>query len=137
MNILFVHNGGRRIGTLRLGPLQLALAALLLLLLVPVGFLAGGYLLGKTFGDQPYTVLVGAWKEQMAEQSERIDEVGQSLRQNMDAMAMRLGQLQAHVIRLDALGARLTKMAKLDKGEFDFTPCPPRAVPSKPARSKP
>jgi murein DD-endopeptidase MepM/ murein hydrolase activator NlpD len=39
----------------------------------------------------------------------------------MDAIASRVGQMNAHVIRLDALGRRLTEMANLDKGEFDFT----------------
>jgi hypothetical protein len=28
--------------------------------------------------------------------------------------------MNAHVIRLDALGRRLTEMANLDKGEFNF-----------------
>ncbi|HLT18717.1 MAG TPA: M23 family metallopeptidase, partial [Thermomicrobiales bacterium] len=37
-----------------------------------------------------------------------------------DALAGRVGRMNAHVIRLDALGRRLTEMAKLDKGEFDF-----------------
>ena len=38
----------------------------------------------------------------------------------LDALASRVGQMNAHVIRLDALGRRLTEMANLDKGEFDF-----------------
>ena len=32
--------------------------------------------------------------------------------------------MNAHVIRLDALGRRLTEMAHLDKGEFDFDSAP-------------
>ena len=39
---------------------------------------------------------------------------------HVDALAIRLGSLQAHVMRLDALGDRLVDVAKLDKGEFDF-----------------
>ena len=35
-------------------------------------------------------------------------------------LAMRVGQMNANVIRLDALGKRLTRMANLDDGEFDF-----------------
>jgi murein DD-endopeptidase MepM/ murein hydrolase activator NlpD len=38
----------------------------------------------------------------------------------LDALASRVGQMNAHVIRLDALGRRLTEVAKLDKGEFNF-----------------
>jgi murein DD-endopeptidase MepM/ murein hydrolase activator NlpD len=33
---------------------------------------------------------------------------------------MRIGQMNAHVIRLDALGKRLTQMANIDNREFDF-----------------
>jgi murein DD-endopeptidase MepM/ murein hydrolase activator NlpD len=33
---------------------------------------------------------------------------------------MRLGEINAHVIRLDALGKRLTEMADIDNREFDF-----------------
>jgi len=49
---------------------------------------------------------------------------------NLNALALRLGKLQAHVIRLDALGGRLTHMAKLDKGEFDFTSSPAQGGPA-------
>ena len=48
-------------------------------------------------------------------------------------MAIRLGELNAHVIRLNALGARLTRMAKLDDGEFDFSGPPAIGGPEEPA----
>jgi murein DD-endopeptidase MepM/ murein hydrolase activator NlpD len=39
---------------------------------------------------------------------------------NLDALAAKLGQLQAQATRLNALGDRLTEVGKLDDGEFDF-----------------
>ena len=45
---------------------------------------------------------------------------GANCRSALDALASRVGQMNAHVIRLDALGRRLTEMANLDKGEFNF-----------------
>lgn len=51
-------------------------------------------------------------------------EVRKTARENIDALSARIGQLQANVIRLNALGARLSQMAKLDDGEFDFTSQP-------------
>lgn len=63
------------------------------------------------------------------EQRQTIDETRRSASENMDALAMRLGRLQSHVIRLDALGDRLTKMADLDKGEFDFSSQPAQGGP--------
>jgi murein DD-endopeptidase MepM/ murein hydrolase activator NlpD len=44
-------------------------------------------------------------------------------------MAMRLGEMNAHVIRLDALGRRLTEMADIDTQEFDFDRDPPSGGP--------
>jgi len=43
---------------------------------------------------------------------------------HLDAMAIRLGDLQAQLMRLDALGDRLVDVAKLDAGEFDFSQAP-------------
>jgi murein DD-endopeptidase MepM/ murein hydrolase activator NlpD len=44
-------------------------------------------------------------------------------------MAMRIGEVNAHVIRLDALGKRLTEMADIDSREFDFDRDPPSGGP--------
>ncbi|MDO8892522.1 MAG: M23 family metallopeptidase [Sulfurimicrobium sp.] len=42
------------------------------------------------------------------------------LQENLNAMAARLGQLQAQVLRLDAVGERLAKHFGLPEQEFDF-----------------
>jgi len=42
---------------------------------------------------------------------------------------MRLGEVNAHVIRLDALGKRLTEMADIDSHEFNFELEPPSGGP--------
>jgi murein DD-endopeptidase MepM/ murein hydrolase activator NlpD len=55
------------------------------------------------------------------------------MQQNVDALALRLGQMNAHVVRLDALGSRLTQMADLKDGEFDFSSSPPLGGPEEPA----
>jgi murein DD-endopeptidase MepM/ murein hydrolase activator NlpD len=47
-----------------------------------------------------------------------------SAEEHIDALALRMGELNAHVIRLNALGSRLTGMADLDNGEFDFRNAP-------------
>src|SRR4030065_419539 len=54
----------------------------------------------------------------------------QQAQNSLSALAMRLGQLQGHIIRLDALGQRLTDEAGLDKGEFDFENPPAQGGPS-------
>ena len=49
----------------------------------------------------------------------------------VDAIAARVGTLNAHLIRLDALGRRLTDLAGLDRGEFDFDKPPPAGGPGR------
>ena len=48
------------------------------------------------------------------------------LQDRVDALAMRLGVMNAHVIRLNALGKRLTEMAHINSREFDFDNDPPQ-----------
>ncbi|TMH48051.1 MAG: M23 family peptidase [Betaproteobacteria bacterium] len=58
------------------------------------------------------------------------------LRENLNAMAVKLGQMQAQLMRLDALGERLSTLAGLKPGEFRFNEAPGRggAVSSIPAQ---
>lgn len=56
----------------------------------------------------------------------------QETENTLDALALRIGQMNARVIRLDALGRRLTEMADLDDGEFDFDNTPALGGPEEP-----
>jgi murein DD-endopeptidase MepM/ murein hydrolase activator NlpD len=63
---------------------------------------------------------VDEWRAKIEAQRAEILEAKRELQERLDALAGRVGQMSAHVIRLDALGRRLTEMANLDKGEFNF-----------------
>lgn len=52
---------------------------------------------------------------------EDIQALEQQSEEYVSVMAARVAKLQARVMRLDALGARLAKGADLDDGEFDFS----------------
>ena len=97
---------------------------------LPVTFMVAGYYLGATTSKASPDDLEIAMQSDLDAQRLRIEEASQNARENMDALALRLGNLQAHVIRLDALGSRLTTVAKLDKGEFDFSRPPAQGGPS-------
>ena len=58
-----------------------------------------------------------------------IQAVRGQLQGNVDALASRVGMMNAHLIRLDALGRRITDLANLDRGEFDFDKPPPAGGP--------
>jgi len=61
----------------------------------------------------------------LAEQGIAIDATRHQLQGKVDALAKRVGTLNAHLIRLDALGRRITDLADLDRGEFNFDEPPP------------
>lgn len=73
--------------------------------------------------------LTMAVEAELDSQRVRLADVTRQTEENLNALALRLGMLQSHVIRLDALGQRLTSMAKLDKGEFDFENPPAQGGP--------
>ena len=51
---------------------------------------------------------------------------------HLNALAQRMGRMQARLLRLDALGARLTHMAGIDSTEFDFSSGPALGGPARP-----
>ncbi len=57
-------------------------------------------------------------------QKEDIDQIRQNTLSQLEALALRIANLQARLLRLDALGQRLTEISNLDDGEFDFTQQP-------------
>ena len=68
--------------------------------------------------------IVSKWKEALQHQVEAIEVARREARENLEASALRLAQLQARIVRLDALGERLSNIANLDEGEFDFSQAP-------------
>ena len=65
----------------------------------------------------------------LAQQRLEIQAARGQLDGKVDALATRVGSLNAQLIRLDALGRRLTDLAGLDRGEFDFDTPPPAGGP--------
>lgn len=65
-----------------------------------------------------------AWEEVLIEQQEDLEQVKQESTATLSAMTLRLAELQGRLVRIDALGERLTTMADLDNGEFDFNQTP-------------
>jgi murein DD-endopeptidase MepM/ murein hydrolase activator NlpD len=92
----------------------------------------GGFKAAAVFGISNPQTQVDGWRAELAQQQSLVDTTRRALQQNLDALALRLGQMNAHVVRLDALGVRLTQMAGLKDGEFDFTSPPSLGGPEEP-----
>jgi murein DD-endopeptidase MepM/ murein hydrolase activator NlpD len=101
-------------------------------LLVCAGAFYGGVTAARLFGINNPQAQVSTWREELAQQQAIVDTTRRTLQQNLDALALRIGQMNAHVVRLDALGRRLTQMAGLKDGEFDFTSVPSLGGPEEP-----
>ncbi|HEC18152.1 MAG TPA: M23 family metallopeptidase [Gammaproteobacteria bacterium] len=124
MNIIFIGKRGRQTKVLKLASPGVVLGAVLTLTIIPSLMFYGGYFTATQAAPGKEKVLLSAWQEEMDAQRREIASARQKVDEDMDALALRLGELQAKMIRLDALGERLTKIAKLDRGEFDFSSSP-------------
>ena len=60
----------------------------------------------------------------LAQQERELEQVKAQSQQEINALAARLGELQAQANRLNALGERLTEAGQLEDGEFDFQGTP-------------
>lgn len=108
--------------------LPLALATAML----SVGLASLGYWLHGDSGVLP-TALVADWAREVNVQRAELSKAREEAEQNTRAMARRIALLQAHVQRLDAAGKRLTEVAGLDTGEFNFDSPPPIGGPEQDA----
>jgi len=120
MNVIFFsreHGRARHVNLAH--PVALGIAAA-----AAIAILGGAFLVGHQFGlreagNRP-AAQVAEWSQKLAAQQAQIAETRRVLQDHVDALAKRVGQMNAHVIRLDALGRRLTQMANIDDREFDF-----------------
>jgi murein DD-endopeptidase MepM/ murein hydrolase activator NlpD len=60
------------------------------------------------------------WEQHLDDQAQALAELKQNAEQQVEALTLRLGTLQARLLRLDALGVRLIEVAELDPSEFNF-----------------
>jgi murein DD-endopeptidase MepM/ murein hydrolase activator NlpD len=126
MNVIFLSKREGKARQLNLAhPLTLSLIAGFALVILGSAFMLGMQL-GR--GNHEKVVLSDTVHlgDVLSQQTQQIAELKRQLQLRVDAMAMRLGEVNAHIIRLDALGKRLTEMADIDSREFNFDRDPPR-----------
>ncbi|MGH8141600.1 MAG: M23 family metallopeptidase [Steroidobacteraceae bacterium] len=104
--------------------------ALMVIGALALGMIAGTFAVGMHWGerDMARLSLLKPAATFRAEQ-QQIAQLRVQLQDKVDALAMRLGMMDAHLIRLNALGKRLTEMAHISSREFDFDHDPPLGGP--------
>jgi murein DD-endopeptidase MepM/ murein hydrolase activator NlpD len=129
MNVIFLSRREGRARQLNLAqPLTLGVLAAVTLAILGSAF-AVGLSLGRGSRERVASNDTLRFGAVLAEQKQQITDLKQQLQLKVDAMAMRLGEMNAHVIRLDALGKRLAEMADISSREFDFDRDPPTGGP--------
>ena len=128
MNVILFTTRGSWQRRLDLGRPATAIAAACSLALV-IGCVFGAGFAAAMWGADRTAVRVSANLEQ---QRKDLGDIRSSQQEQLDALAVRVGQVQAHVIRLNVLGERLTQMANLDDGEFNFSEAPAVGGPEEP-----
>lgn len=127
MNIIFVGKfRGKPLRCQLDGSRQLIICTVIISLFAGL-FLSAGYWYGKT---NAAVNQLAELEHDISKQKVLINKARQSAESELDALAARLGSMQANVIRLNALGQRLVKVAKLDSKEFDFKNSPSYGGPS-------
>ncbi len=122
MNIILLSN-------LRKGPVNVSVrrrtivAGLVgLFVFMPAFFVVLGYGFAGYIKGPLKTQLLES--TELASQRDKVEQLALEARNGIHALTLRVGEIQARAIRLDALGSRLVEMAKLDEGEFDFDNLP-------------
>ena len=88
-----------------------------------IALLAAAVYTGVRLGNDELKY-VADWQDVVSGQQAEIAEARQSAQADIDALTLRIGQMQAQMLRLNALGGRLVSQSDLDKGEFDFDAVP-------------
>jgi len=88
------------------------------------GMLALGYQLGVEDVEFPEHQLLTSLRRTFAQERQMLQDAKLDAQGQVEALAVRIGRLQSHLVRLDALGERLVEMGKLDEGEFSFDESP-------------
>ena len=112
------HGGSRSIELGRWSRAVLSLCCLGL----PLGMVAAGYLAGLDSDARSFrNVSLDNLQDELDVQAEELDGLRQRAQRKLKALTLNLAELQARMVRLDALGEHLTVMADLEEGEFDFS----------------
>lgn len=123
MNIILVSKRLAKARTITLGLPQFMLLGLGMVVSVLALASAINYVMLRFAAELnvPYlqTILLSAQQEQHAKTESY-------LRENLNAMAVRLGQMQAQLVRLDTLGERLAKLAGFKPQDLVFSELPAR-----------
>jgi len=104
-----------------------------LLIALPIAAGVSGYYYASSLNQvaKVQQITIDNWYSEIQTQTEELEAAKQSSQQQINALAARLGMLQAHVRRLDAAGERILEISGIDAKEFNFSSSPAVGGPEK------
>src|SRR6185503_15260200 len=108
MQLILLSKGRGQLGHANLASGRLWLTIAIVAVAICTGAFYAGINAARVFGISTQGQ-AETWRAELAQQQSIVDSTRRTLQQNLDALALRLGQMNAHVVRLDALGTRLTQ----------------------------
>ena len=121
MQIILISQKNRKTFQLSLTRNKLMLTLLASGMLLGLVFFTLGMSKGEGLKNIASTAMV---VEELTEQRQELTRLQTKSRNTLDGIALRVGQMQAEITRLNAVGEHLAKKAKLDISEFDFNVLP-------------
>ena len=104
MNVIFVGRKSGRVKQFDLRhPVIMSAALLVVVGIVGTAFSVGVGLGARHVSGNPLDQL-GSWSAELLHQKAQIEDTKRVLQEKVNALALRVGQMNANVIRLDALG---------------------------------
>jgi len=137
MSITILKRSSRGMRSVKLSNGFLYALSLLLLALVCLVGVSGYYYANsdssKTRVDQ---FTIDSWQAELDEQWADLESTKRASQQQINALTVRLGMIQAHITRLDAAGERILSISGIDKKEFNFQRTPAIGGPEKSLRKE-
>ena len=121
MNIIVLNSRGHQSRALRL-PRFVPLMLVGVLLLVPALVGTGAYYAMYHWGDPVLDQnMTARWQGELENQRQTLGQLNNRTDEELRALTIRLAEMQARLVRLDALGERLVDIAGIPSDEFDFS----------------
>jgi len=124
MKIILVRDKGFNRSLHLPRPLLAAVAAVALVAVISVT-----WMLGNTGNDHVNAEVVAEWRAKLAAQKDLVVELSKKNQAQSAAVGRQLAQMQARLLRMEALGAHMTEAADLQAEEFDFNRAPAQGGP--------
>jgi len=132
MNVVVFGRGFGKPRQLSLSGIRAVIGVAAVVGIVTIAGFGGGYWYSTNTGSGVSTSELADLSTELQTQRDGIAAIRRGNEDTLDALAIRIAQMNARMIRLDALGRRLTEMAGIDEGEFDFDSEPALGGPEEP-----